>query len=1487
MWSAAALCACLALTGLWAERALGAVGHEFRGRITEAAGNSLEQPGATTVDQASGDVFVTDPGAGVVDVYSASGAYLTQFGEGKLTAVGVAVAERSGLVYVADSFEDAVVVYKPTGTGGYELLSEWSGEQVPGEAFGEVAGVAVDNSTGESAGDVYVVDSENSELGKGAVYVYKPKASGSEEGTEGQLVRTLTAGGMEQPNGAAVSARTGKLYVADSAAGDVYEFSAAGAEEGKPLTGASSPQGKFAGAEGEEEGNVSAIGLDETTGDLLVAESERHVVSEFGPPGEWVGWITSTPNGPLAEPHGVGVGPSGDVYVADTGERAVDLFGAGVLVPDVLTKNASKLARTEATLNGTIDGDGEPAHYRFEWGASEALGTSTPAVSAGTGEEKASTQLKELKAGASYYYRVVGENENGANDGAIKQFTTLPAVDGVSTGEVQDLVPTGATVTGSLAPNGTEAFYEFEYGLTASFGEDSPQSPVDAGSASETITASTELGDLTPNTTYHYRIVASNSYGVTYGEDATFTTPGAPRITDEPVSGIGHETAILKAKIDPDELASEYHFEYGPTTAYGTEVPLHGETLAAGDTPIAVSQSLSGLKLGVTYHYRLVASNSAGVSDGPDQTFTTIPPALITSESAAEVSATAATLQTEVNPLGNDTSYYFQYGTQPCQPDPGACVDTTEPPGTDLGSGESPRSGSVRVQGLQPGTSYYYRVLATNILGTGEGTEHVFTTQAAAAPLQLPDHRAWEMVSPPDKQGAPVEALTREGGIILSSESGDTFTYVVNGALDEQVQGNRSPEWQQVIARREAGGWRSEDVATPSSRAKGVDPGQTPEYQYFTPELSAALVEPAQFGPNAEPPLASGVTQATMYVRDDLTGEYLPLLTEADVEAGVKFGGATHFVSATPDLSHVVISSAVALKGSSSAPGLYEWSGGQLQLVSILPDGLPAKGLIELGYSHVQAGAVSTDGSRVIFTTVEEEPHLGHLYMRDSLTGQTVQLDAAQGAIEPTGRGTARFQTASANGSRVFFTDRQRLTANSNAEPITGKANLYECEMVEEAGRLACRLNDLSAVLNTGEHANVKGLLLATSEAGTSTYFVAQGELAANQNGNGESAQSGADNLYQVQLDGSEWKTTFIAVLSSEDSPEWEGSDVANTSYLTARVSPDGRYLAFMSAAPITGYDNLDENSGKPDEEVFLYDSAGPSLRCVSCNPSGARPQGVLDTEDAGEGLGLLVDRREVWPGHYLAGNIPGWTAENITGALYQSRYLLNDGRLYFNSPDDLVPQATNHKEDVYEYEPTGVGSCQSSSGGCVSLISSGTSGRESAFLEATPSGSDVFFITAAQLLPQDTDTAFDIYDARECSEASPCLSPAAPVQPGCSSASACRPASPPLPAPLQPADTATVAATSGAAEAVAAKSATSAVKASKTSSKPLTRAQALASALASCKSRRSKRKRQACERRARKLYGAKTAAGTRAKRSSRDRSRAPARRSLGRSPRP
>ena len=130
---------------------------------------------------------------------------------------------------------------------------------------------------------------------------------------------------------------------------------------------------------------------------------------------------------------------------------------------------------------------------------------------------------------------------------------------------------------------------------------------------------------------------------------------------------------------------------------------------------------------------------------------------------------------------------------------------------------------------------------------------------------------------------------------------------------------------------------------------------------------------------------------------------------------------------------------------------------------------------------------------------------------------------------------------------------------------------------------------------------------------------------------------------------------------------------------MSSSVSPDGRYLTFMSNRSLTGYDNIDALSGHADEEVYLFDAQSGRVVCASCNPTGARPAGVFD----GVNSELLVDRAGVWTSkesgerdrrvdHWLGGSVPGWDDLNNEPATYQPRYLSDSGRLFFDSPDGL-----------------------------------------------------------------------------------------------------------------------------------------------------------------------------------------------------------------------
>jgi hypothetical protein len=231
-----------------------------------------------------------------------------------------------------------------------------------------------------------------------------------------------------------------------------------------------------------------------------------------------------------------------------------------------------------------------------------------------------------------------------------------------------------------------------------------------------------------------------------------------------------------------------------------------------------------------------------------------------------------------------------------------------------------------------------------------------------------------------------------------------------------------------------------------------------------------------------------------------------------------------------------------------------------------------------------------------------------------------------------------------------------------------------------------------------------------------------------------------------------------------------------------------------MSDRRFTGYDNEDVTSAhvgeRLDEEVYEYDAQTAGLVCASCNPTGARPIGHL--AGTANSTRSLPDLNSVWTGKWVAGSTPDWVEFKDGYALYQPRYLSDDGRLFFDVSDALVPQDINGTEDVYEYEPVGVGgergclgddsTYDAGSAGCISLISGGTGEDESVFADASATGDDVFFVTAERLVGSDIDKAYDMYDAHVCSAGSPCPSAAAAVPPPCETADSCRAAASPQP---------------------------------------------------------------------------------------------------------
>jgi hypothetical protein len=948
----------------------------------------------------------------------------------------------------------------------------------------------------------------------------------------------------------------------------------------------------------------------------------------------------------------------------------------------------------------------------------------------------------------------------------------------------------------------------------------------------------------------------SENLGVLYvleREDVRLLSPPVPGpelVGNGSPSGVEPTSVTLNETVNPEGNATSYRFEYGPSSAYSASVPVPEGSLPATFTEGPASATLTKLTPDTTYHYRIVASDSKGhVTTGPDETFTTRPAVSIDSMSTTNVAATSATLEAQLNPLGADATYRLEYDTSEYTPG-GSFHGTTAIEGS-LRAGPSDVPISVHVDGLQLDTLYHFRVVALDtregISYTVYGPDETFTTQGVNTGQTLPDGRQWEMVSSPEKEGTQILAIGQysgEGAVIEAAASGGAVTYMTAAPTEPNSQGYAN--YEQVFSARGPSGWSSRDISLPHKGAAGVAIGVGEEYRFFTEDLSLAAIQP--FGSFTQS-LSDEASEQTPFVHNDyLNGDatdpcvdscYRPVVSgapgHADVPPGAKFGDDSacsgglnvlcgpDFVGATPDLSHVLFSSTVALT-TTPIPGesLYEWSDGSLELVSVLPNGEAAGGNLSVGQSGDSAlHAISNDGSRIIWTDEK------HLYMRDTRLGKTVELDTVRGGSGEDA-GTLKFQMASADDSQVFFTDTQRLTANSGGVGGQGtiRPDLYECEMVDIPAGLECHLSDLTPPTD-GEPANVQRVIGASEDASW-LYYVA------------------GTTLY-MRHDGF---VKTVAVLSSVDEPDWEGE----LSHRTSRVSPDGQWLTFMSQRELTGYKTQDAVTGEPDEEVYLYEAeangGAGKLVCASCDPTGARPVGVLDPED-----GLTLGDR-IWSNvSRVAANIPGWTPYWLEGSLYQSRYLSDSGRLFFNSNDGLVPQDVNGTEDVYEFEPPGIGGCSitsvlfsARSGGCVGLISAGGSGEESGFLDATATGSEVFFLTSLRLSSADRDSSIDLYDARECSAGSPCFAQPPTVPPPCDTGDSCKSAPSPQPAVFGAPASATFA---GAGNVTPTKAKASV----KTSA--LTRGQKLARALKVC-GKEKRGKRTACRRQAKAKYAVK-----------------------------
>jgi DNA-binding beta-propeller fold protein YncE len=819
-----------------------------------------------------------------------------------------------------------------------------------------------------------------------------------------------------------------------------------------------------------------------------------------------------------------------------------------------------------------------------------------------------------------------------------------------------------------------------------------------------------------------------------------------------------------------------------------------------------------------TFHLGMVANSACGgvvdlyvshFHDGEDKSYLNVygpppdptvcpppkfPPS-IEDQFAVSVDSDGALVKAAINPhFQSDTTYYVEYGTGKCSE--GGCALRPAPPGTPLGGkpvNAAFDTGGIFLGDLQPDTTYHYRFVAQSsgggpVKGEGgevgaDGAEATFTTQALTKPREtvcpanqafrtagsafLPDCRAYEMVSPIDKANGDVIALGNVDSVPTalnqSSLDGEKLTYSSYRAYADP-QGAAFTN--QYIATRSAGGWANEAI-TPSrgTTVIGILDSIDLEFRAFSPDLCQGWLMH-----DTDPPLAPGAVEgyANLYRRDNCGGGSYEAITRVAPPAnpGGRYVFSLQGASAATGRVFFRARENLTPEGTPSPPGsasfaqLYVFSGGELHFVCILPDGTPSKEACAAGTVNRDEiirtpslyGAVSEDGSRVYWAAGGGNDG-GKLYLRENPDQPQSALsagkcsEAEKACTFAVSESIAQFWGAAADGSRALFT--------------TG-GSLYQFAAKNKKSTLIAK-----------EAAGVLGV----SEDGSLFYFASKEAITGEEeNGEGEKAKAGAPNLYLFDANKTgAARYRFLATLSGAD---LKNANVQRLSPLnpmpfmhTAHVSPDGLHLAFMSKGELTGYDNTDLSSGEPAAEVFLYDALASEgageLRCVSCQPSGARPAGrEIKEEEALEGDPF-----------WAAAKIPGWETQ-----LYAPHVLSEDGqRLYFESYEALVPRDANGKKDVYQWEAPGLGDCTEESGafvegagGCIDLISAGNSASDSDFLDASPSGSDVFFTTQASLLPQDP-ALVDVYDARTGGGFPPPPSP----PPACEG-DACQSAAPP-----------------------------------------------------------------------------------------------------------
>jgi hypothetical protein len=1137
---------------------------------------------------------------------------------------------------------------------------------------------------------------------------------------------------------------------------------------------AGSGDGQFALADASHGGGASGVAVDAVGGAVFAVDTGNNRVEKFDASGVYVSQFgtVGAGNGQLTDPTGIAVDNSGvlpgAVYVLDHGNNRIEKFTAA--------------GAYSAQITGTPGGP-----------FGELYGAATDA------------------AGHLWVYQSSAEVDEFAADGTFLQTFNCPCgtspglavnVNGLVFSDRGARVP--AILDGNAAGNYLGDVAMLPGAATTGLATDPASGDlyVDEGTGIEQFAAANILsGSIDTFGGGHLTAgggLAVSATDTIYVADAAtntiniFNAAVLADATTTPATAVTSSAARLNATVNPNSppasAVSDCHFDYVTDAAFQADVTAGHDgytdlssggsapctAIPAGNSPTAVHADVTGLSSGTIYHFRISVTDAGGTALGHDVSFGVPGAPGIGAESVGALTTTMAQIRVGINPTFSSTTYHVEYGTD-------TTYDHQTAESATIGADHSEHPIHRTVSGLTAGTTYHWRVVATNAFGSSNGPDQTFTTLREYSPPQavdpcpndqlragagsrLPDCRAYEQASPVDKHGAGIQ--TASSGITQAASTGAHVTFSDSAGLPTT---GGSSQLSVFAASRGASGWSTNGLLPPT------EPGREAHVLGWNDDLSVSL---------------SGVASNAgggIYLGDTASQAWSKLADAPNAIADARLAGFA------ADGAHAIFESPLDLAPGAviDLPNLYDFDHGAITLVGRVPSGsatacddsshspdcVPAvdgafAGPYDWNRSDLSTGGasadlsfggyytdntISADGSKVTFT----EGGTGRLFLRVN-GSRTVEVNASQASSpDPNGAKPAAWMAGTPSGTKIFFTSCEKLTDDSTAVSTSDDS----CTTPSQGQDLyvydtsSGQLTDLTVDAGSDPlGAAVQGVLGA-SDDGSSVYFVANGVLASGAApGDCVGAQNlGACSLY-VSHNGA--APVFVARLDPglahpSDFANWRPgpgpAGVNDDGPRSSRVAADGT-LVFRSLNRLTAYDNTPADGAcgtdflshapVPCSEFYRYQPGDSRPACISCNPTGNPPVGTASLNP--ERVNSLTSPSQL---------------------LFRTRNLSADGdRVFFQSADQLVSGDTNSAggcakdpddrplcSDVYEWEADGSGSCHSGAqnGGCLSLLTTGTGGTPQYFGDASASGDDVFILTDQALVPQDIDTTTDVYDVR------------------------------------------------------------------------------------------------------------------------------------------